>query len=72
MRRQARRLERLYQRIKLYLSTEKTGIQFVCLLYDHHRACERELAYWEAKIIRFVKDQKRLWATFRGILGRQS
>jgi len=67
LRRQARRLERLYRRTKSATDREN-WVRFVRRMHARYR--ERECEYWEAKIARHAKDPKRLWATFNGLLGR--
>src|SRR6218665_1007406 len=68
-RRQARRLERVFRRTQL-ASDKTTWIHFVRNMHDFYR--RREQNYWETLIDRRSKDNKRLWTTFNGLLGRRS
>ena len=67
LRRQARRLERLYRRTRSQ-DDRKNWIHFVRQMHARYR--EREREYWEARIALSAKDPKRLWATYNGLLGR--
>src|SRR6218665_3700704 len=68
LRRQARRLERLYRRKRLPVD-RSTWVHFVRDMHRRYR--DKERSYWEAKITSNAKDSKRLWATFDAILGRR-
>src|SRR6218665_1983988 len=59
IRRQARRLERLYRRTRLPVD-RSTWVHFVRDMHRRYR--DKERSYWEAKITSNAKDSKRLWA----------
>src|SRR6218665_749180 len=64
LRRQARRLERLYRRTKLPVD-RSTWVRFVRDMHRRYR--DKERSCWEAKITSNAKDSKRLWATIDAI-----
>ena len=69
LRRQARRLERIYRRTRS--PQDRTAwIHFVRRMHSTYR--EREREYWEAIITRQSTEPKKLWSTFNNLLGRRS
>src|SRR6218665_532186 len=68
LRRQARRLERVYRRTRLP-SDQAAWVHFVRKMHAAYRDRERE--YWKAIIVKPSKDPKKLWTTFNGLLGHR-
>src|SRR6218665_3922443 len=67
LRRQARRLERVFQRTRLP-DDRASWILFVRSMHRRYR--EKEGEYWEHKISSSEGDTRRLWTTFKDLLGR--
>src|SRR6218665_1455021 len=67
LRRQARRLERIFQRTRLP-DDRASWILFVRSMHRRYR--EKEGEYWEHKISSSEGDTRRLWTTFKDLLGR--
>src|SRR6218665_4200765 len=67
LRRQGRRLERVFQRTRRP-DDRASWILFVCSMHRRYR--EKEGEYWEHKISSSAGDTQRLWTTFKDLLGR--
>ena len=67
LRRQSRRLERIYQRTRLP-ADRIAWISFVRSIHRRYR--EKEGEYWEHKISSSAGDSRKLWTTFKDLLGR--
>src|SRR6218665_2346147 len=67
LRREARRLERLYGRTRAP-ADRAAWVKYVRAMHRTYRDKERE--HWEARIAAHSEQPKRLWATFNALLGR--
>src|SRR6218665_3030634 len=67
LRRDARRLERLYRRTRAP-ADRVSWVKYVRAMHRTYRDRERE--HWEARIAAHSEQPKRLWATFNPLLGR--
>src|SRR6218665_819671 len=67
LRREARRLERLYRRTRAP-ADRAAWVKYVRSMHRTYRDKKRE--NWEARIAAHSEQPKRLWATFNALLGR--
>ena len=67
LRRQARRLERVFRRTR---SPEDRTAWILFVRSTHRRYREKEGEYWERLISSSAGDSRRLWSTFKDLLGR--